>query len=115
MPVSGGIGSPLLYGVIVGWLGVVAAGFYSALFQSIVGTGIGALGGENPELAAAIGFAQSWGGFLLQVVFAPLGLVIGLFLAAGIFHVMLLILGGAREISRPASGWSAMPRPPRFS
>jgi hypothetical protein len=97
MPTSGGIGSPLLYAVIMGWLGVVAAGFYSALFQSIVGSGVGAIGGENPELAAALGFAQSWGGFFVQVMFAPIGIVIGLFLAAGVFHVMLLILGGARE------------------
>lgn len=96
MPTSGGLGSPLLYAVIIGWLGVVAASFYSALFQSIVGSGVGALG-ENPELAAALGFAQSWVGFFLQVVFAPVGLVIGLFIAAGIFHLMLLILGGARE------------------
>jgi hypothetical protein len=91
-----GIGSPLLYAVIIGWIGVAAASFYSALFQSLVGSSMAGFG-ESPELAAALGFAQSWGGFLIQLVFAPLGLVIGLFVAAGVFHLMLLLLGGAQR------------------
>jgi hypothetical protein len=93
---SGGLGAPLLYAIVIGWIGVVAASLYSALFQSIVGAGAGAFT-ENPELSAALGFAQGWFGFFMQVVLAPVGLAIGLFIAAGIFHVMLLILGGARE------------------
>jgi hypothetical protein len=91
-----GIGSPLLYAVIVGWIGAAASGLYSALFQSLVGSSMAGFG-ENPELAAALGLAQSWGGFLAQVIFAPVFLTIGLFIAAGIFHVMLLILGGAER------------------
>lgn len=96
MPAAGGIGSPLLYGVIVGWLGVVAATLYSTLFQSIVAPGVGAFG-ENAQFAALLAFTEGWGGFVLQAILAPVGLVIGLFLASGIFHLMLLILGGARE------------------
>lgn len=106
-----GIGSPLLYAVIVGWVGVVAASFYSALFQSLVGSSMAGFG-ESPELAAALGFAQSWGGFFVQVIFAPVGLVIGLFLAAGVFHVMLLILGGANrsfETSFAVVGYAQAP------
>jgi hypothetical protein len=91
-----GVGSPLLYAVIVGWIGAVASGFYSALFQSLVGSSMAGVG-ENPELAAALGFAQSWGGFLVQAILAPVFLIIGLFIAAGVFHVMLLILGGAER------------------
>ncbi len=37
MPVTGGIGSPLLYAVIVGWVGVVATALYQAIFRSIAG------------------------------------------------------------------------------
>ena len=96
MPTSGGFGAPLLYAVIIGWIGVLAAGFYSALFQSIVGTGMGSFG-DRPEIAEALAFAQSWVGFLVQAVFAPVGIVIGVFLAAGVFHVALLVLGAARR------------------
>lgn len=106
-----GIGSPLLYAVIVGWLGVVAASFYSALFQSLVGSSMAGFG-ESPELAAALGFAQSWGGFLVQAIFAPVGLVIGLFVVAGVFHLMLLILGGAKgsfETSFAVVGYAQAP------
>jgi hypothetical protein len=96
MPTSGGIGSPLLYAVIMGWLGVVAAGFYSALFNSVVGSGMAAFG-ESPEFAQAFYLAQSWGGFLVQVVFGGVMVAIGVFIFSGIFHVMLLILGGSRR------------------
>jgi hypothetical protein len=96
MPRSGGIGSPLLYAVIIGWIGIVASGFYSALFNSIVGTGVGALG-EGRELPQAFAFAQSWGGFVVQLVFGGVMVAIGLFIFSGIYHVMLMILGGARH------------------
>jgi hypothetical protein len=96
MPRTGGIGSPLLYAVIIGWIGVVAAGFYSALFQSVVGSGMAGFG-DSPEMARALGFAQSWGGFLVQVVFGGVMVAMGVFIASGIYHVMLLILGGARH------------------
>ncbi len=96
MPTSGGIGSPLLYAVIMGWLGVVAAGFYSALFNSVVGSGMAAFD-ESPGFAQAFNLALSWGGFLVQVVFGGVRVAIGVFIFSGIFHVMLLILGGARR------------------
>jgi hypothetical protein len=96
MPVTGGIGSPLLYAVIVGWIGLVAAALYQAVFRSIVGPRFGALG-ERPELAAALGFAESWGGFVVQAVFGGVFVVIGVLLGAGILHLMLLLLGGARR------------------
>jgi hypothetical protein len=96
MPTQGGIGSPLLYAVLIGWIGVVAAGFYSALFQSIVGTSMAPFA-HNAELAEVLGFAQSWLGFVIQSLFAPVGITIGVFVAAGIFHLMLLLLGGAQR------------------
>jgi hypothetical protein len=96
MPRSGGIGSPLLYAVILGWIGVVASGFYSALFNSIVGTGIAGLG-ESQGMTEALGFVQSWGGFLFQVLFGGVMVAIGVFIMSGIYHLMLMILGGARH------------------
>jgi hypothetical protein len=96
MPTTGGIGAPLLYAVAIGWIGVVAAGLYSTLFQSIVGSSLASFG-DRPELAEMIGFAQSWAGLLIQIVFAPVGIVIGVFVAAGVLHVMLLVLGGAQR------------------
>jgi hypothetical protein len=96
MPVSGGIGAPLLYGVIVGWIGVAVAAFYQALFRSIIGSNLGALG-SRPELEAMVGFMQSWGGFAAQVVFGGVMVAIGIFVWSGILHLLLLLLGGGHR------------------
>lgn len=96
MPATGGVGSPLLYGVIVGWAGMVVAGLYQAVFRSVLGSGIGALG-ERPELAAVVGFLQSWAGLLAQLVFGGVMVAIGIFVWAAVLHLMLLLLGGARR------------------
>ena len=96
MPVAGGLASPLLYAVVMGWLGLAVAAFYQALFHSVVGSSLGALGGR-PELAAALGWVEGWAGFVGQVVFGGGFVVIGLFVFAGILHLMLLLLGGARR------------------
>jgi hypothetical protein len=76
MPVTGGIGSPLLYAVITGWMGLVAASLYQAIFRSIVGSGMAVLG-DRPELAAMLGWAESWAGFVAQVVFGGVFVAIG--------------------------------------
>jgi len=96
MPPSGGMGSPLLYAVIIGWIGLVAAALYQALFRSIVGTSFGALG-DRPELAPMLAWVAGWGGFVFQVVFGAVFVVIGVFIGAGVLHLMLLLLGGARR------------------
>lgn len=95
MPVTGGIGSPLLYAVIVGWLGLVATALYGAIYRSIVGTPLAAFG-DRPEVAAMLGWAASWGGFVVQAVFGGISVVIGVFLSSAVLHLMLLLLGGAR-------------------
>lgn len=96
MPVTGGLGSPLLYAVVIGWLGLVASAFYQAVFRSVVGSSWGALG-DRPELATLLGWVEGWAGFVAQVVFGGGFVVIGVFLAAGILHLLLLLLGGARR------------------
>jgi hypothetical protein len=96
MPVEGGIGAPLLYAVVVGWAGVVVASLYQAIFRSVVGSSLGALG-EHPELAQLIAFTESWAGFVAQVVFGGVFVAIGVFVWSAIVHVALLIVGGARS------------------
>lgn len=96
MPVTGGFGSPLLYAVIVGWVGIVATALYQAIFRSIAGTHFPGLG-DRPEFVAMLGWLESWGGFVVQAVFGGVFVVIGVFLSSGVLHLMLLLLGGARR------------------
>src|SRR5260370_11339809 len=54
MPVAGGIGSPLLYAVVIGYLGLLLSAVYSAVFVLVRGAaGAAALGPlcDPPELA----------------------------------------------------------------
>jgi hypothetical protein len=62
-----------------------------------VGSRWAAIGQERPEIAALLGFVQGWAGFVAQVVFGWIFVVISAFVAAGILHLMLLLLGGARH------------------
>ena len=53
MPVAGGIGSPLLYAVVIGYLGLLLSAVYSAVFLLVRGAvGTAALGplSDRPEL-----------------------------------------------------------------
>jgi hypothetical protein len=94
MPVTGGLGSPLLYALVIGWLGVVATAFYQALYQSIVGSGFSGLG-DQPQLVAALGWVQGWAGFFTQLVLGGVFVVVGVMVWSGIVHLLLLLLGGA--------------------
>src|SRR5262249_3587082 len=49
MPRGGGIGSPLLYGLIVSYIGLVAATLYDAVFNAVLGPTFAGLGAGRPE------------------------------------------------------------------
>jgi len=97
MPVTGGIGSPLLYGVIAGWIGLAAAAFYQAIWVSIVGPASLPFGLDSGELSFVLGWLESWAGLVAQVVLGGVSVVITVFVGSGILHLMLLLLGGARR------------------
>ncbi|HVO09958.1 MAG TPA: YIP1 family protein [Vicinamibacteria bacterium] len=96
MPTTGGIGSPLLYAVIVGWMGLIVASFYQAVFRSLMGSPLATLG-DRPEVTALVGWVEGWAGFVMQVALGGMFVVIGVFVGAGIVHLFLLLLGGARN------------------
>lgn len=97
MPVTGGLGSPLLYAVTAGWIGLAAAAFYQAIWVSIVGPATLPFGLERREVAYLLDWFESWAGLLAQVVFGAVWAAISVFVAAFILHLMLLLLGGARR------------------
>jgi hypothetical protein len=96
MPVSGGIGAPLGYAVILGYLGVVAQAVYQAVFRVAMGTALSRFETRG-ELGQVLPWLEGGAGFVMQLVLGPLFVVLGLFIGAGVYHLMLLILGGARR------------------
>jgi len=91
MPTSGGIGSPLVYAILVGWIGIAIAVVWNTLLQ---GMWIPFMGGGE-EAAIAAGFTAAWAVGL--VILAPIFVIIGVFIGAAILHLMLMIVGGANN------------------
>lgn len=85
---EGGLWEPLLYALIGGTFGTVVNFIYRFGLHVVTGDAFG--GGS---------WDRSWGsiGLLFLIVFSPLLVIIGTFLAAGIIHLCLLMVGGARQ------------------
>ena len=96
MPVSGGIGAPLGYGVILGYVGLLAQAIYDAVFRAVMGSAFAPFG-SRPEMERFGALMGGGLGFMVSAILGPILAVIGIFVAAGVFHVMLLLLGSARR------------------
>jgi hypothetical protein len=95
MPVTGGIGGPLLYGMIAGYIGLLASALYSFVLRSALGSSSWNFGPRGGDLERIMPMLTSGVGMIGQVIFGPLIVVIGLFIVSAIVHVCLLALGGA--------------------
>jgi len=82
------IGPPLLYGVLIGTVDVV----FSVLWQMAFGSLAMLADSTNAEE-----FAISTGLYLVIIVASPLLVAIGMFISAGIYHLVLLLLGDGRR------------------
>jgi hypothetical protein len=96
MPVSGGIGAPLGYGVILAYLGILLQAVYQAVFRVVMGTSFYRLRGRS-DLGHVMPWLEGGVGFAFQVIFGPVIAVVCLFIGAGIYHLMLMLLGAARR------------------
>jgi hypothetical protein len=96
MPVTGGIGAPFGYAVVVGYLGLLAQGIYQALLRIGLGSALAGLGRDG-EVGQILALVQGGVGLVVQVILGPIIVTMVLFLAAGLYHVVLLLLGGARR------------------
>lgn len=90
MPVSGGLTDPLLYGLILGMVGVM----FSYLWQIVThGSMQGMIPGmqpaARPDILGGVGLA-------LMAFFSPFFIIIGMFVSAGILHVCLMMLKGTK-------------------
>ena len=86
---EGGLGEPLLFGLIGGSFGFIVYLIYNLAFQSL-----GMFANRNNPLTHLIG--AGIGGIVL-IVCAPLFVLIGIFIGSVILHLCLLLLGGAKQ------------------
>jgi hypothetical protein len=95
MSVTGGVGSPLLYAVLVGYAGIVISSIYDFVLESVMGSSFSRMGGGTEAMARVMPFLQGGIALGLKLVLGPVILAVGLFLWSAIVHVALLALGGA--------------------
>jgi len=109
LPYSGGMGSPLLYAVLIGWFYYFVESIYSWIFSGIWGSLLSRYVDSNEVLAR---LAVSNGVNFIWLVLAPIFIIIGLFVLSGIYHVIGMIFGWAKrdfEATLRALAYSAGP------
>ena len=97
MPVVGGLGGPLVYGLVLGYIGVVARAVYDLVFSSVLGSAMSGLS-PDPQLQPFLKLLEGGGGVLGLAVALVIGIpmmAIAMFLTTGVLHVFLMMLGAA--------------------
>ncbi|MEO6325750.1 MAG: YIP1 family protein [Thermoanaerobaculia bacterium] len=89
---------PLLFSVIVTWIGMVFSSIYGALFSRSWMTMLPA------DLQEKLAPAMVAGSPLIKIVLAPVLVAVGLFIGAGIVHLCLMIVGGLSSSSAGFEG-----------
>ena len=87
---EGGLGEPLLYAVIGGSFGTAIGLLYQLGLTTFGASAFGGDSDHNTRIFGAVGI-------LVAVVFSPVLVAMGTFLAAGVIHLCLMMVGGARQ------------------
>ncbi len=93
MPTTGGIGKPLTFAIVVGWIGIAVASVWMLLFG---GMSLPFMDQSQLGEAGAM-FGLSTGLMIMLIVLAPIFVIIGVFFQAAILHLMLMLVGGANN------------------
>lgn len=90
---TGDFVNPLIFAVLIGWIGAVFGQLWGLLFNASMTTMM------PPEMREAMGQSMMMGGagFVITLVVYPFLAVIGLFLLAGILHLCLMLVGGTAQ------------------
>jgi len=92
MPVTGGLTDPLLYGLILGMIGTLFSYFWQITLHGVMQNFM------TPQMLAASEYSVLQGASLaLLAVFTPFLIILWLFILAGMLHLCLLMVQGARS------------------
>jgi hypothetical protein len=90
MPVNKGMGSPLLYGVIISFFATIVGLLVQYALSGSMGSVSGAEGMEG------VNFLRP-ASLLISAFFLPIILAVGFFILSAIFHICLLIVGAGKR------------------
>jgi hypothetical protein len=89
----GDLVSPIAYGVLVGWIGIVG----QRVWAFVIGTSILDWMGPQAREASMLAFALSGLGIAAVLVLAPIFLLVGLLVWSLLLHLFLMLFGATRE------------------
>lgn len=95
MRTTGGLGDPLLFGVIGGCIGTIIWIILSLLMNSV--GAFASLATRESALGGVLGFGIGGAMAIVRLIVTPICIVIVLFIWAGIVHLCLMVIGGARK------------------
>jgi hypothetical protein len=91
MPIVGGVGQPLLFGIVVAWIGITISSVWSLVLS---GMSLPFL--DSEQLGAAGAMMGLSTAMTVAIIFlAPFITIIVVFVEAAILHLMLMLVGGA--------------------
>ena len=90
MSVAGDLGRPLIYAVVLGWLGIIAGQVYQLLIPGMPWR-------YFPGMDRGTDFAVPFVVTVATMVLAPVFILLGVFIWSAILHLFLMIAGGANS------------------
>lgn len=90
MKPSGGLGAPLFFFVLLATIGGVAGIFYQSVYSSLES-------GASPEEKALVAMFTSTAAIGITIMLLPIFLAALAFVSAGLVHLSLIIVGGAKR------------------
>ena len=87
---EGGVGDPLIFGLIGGCAGTIVSLLFQGVFQSLPGFG-------SRNNAFDVFGLGPWGFLLLYAALSPILIIIGLFIGSAVLHLCLMLVGGANR------------------
>ncbi len=96
---DGSIGRPMVFAIVVGWFATVIALIWGMLFNASIMTMISQYvpANELPRQDLLPQFLFSTAASVASLILAPIIIVIGLFIMAGLYHLFLLMVNGANR------------------
>ncbi len=86
MPKSGGMGSPLIFCILLGTIGGAVAVIYQLLAAMV-----------NPESMGEMEPGVFYAIMVVVIVLMPLFVLIGIFVNSAVLHICLMLVGGAKQ------------------
>ncbi|MBI5444709.1 MAG: YIP1 family protein [Deltaproteobacteria bacterium] len=90
---KGDYAEPLIFAILVSWIGIAVSSVWSGLFGQAWTAFL------PPEMKEKLGsaVATNAGMLLIQVGLAPIFVLLGLFIGAGIYHVSFMVVGATKD------------------